>query len=303
MSKSESGINSRVFNVVMGSLALAILGAWFFLHPNSPWHSRNTYVVAFDEVGTLAAGNIVQVNGLAKGKVLSSVLTDSCIWVNLEVLAEVPIATDSKFKIINSGLMGERVVDVQLGGGDKVLASGDSVKGTFDMGSTRLAMMIISCLQEVEGLAHTGKDLIDTVLSPEHQARYTRIARKGSDLVDNVKGDAADWIDSVEVLSTNLQGLQQQASGLLSEIKPGTELTLDSLKILRARVLALEAPLKEIGLRAQAVKTKLEQNDNTAGLVIHNKTLHSQLGSIAQQTEALMGKIQQSGLDLNVDIF
>lgn len=300
---SESGINNSVFSAVMASIGLTALALWFFLHPNSPWHSRNTYWVAFEEIGTLVEGNTVQINGVPQGSVVQSVLLDSCVWVGIQVRSQAHIPANSTFKIINAGLMGERAVEILLGDSPSMLASGDSVQGTFDMGSTRLAMMVIGCLREVDGLITTGKDLLDTVLSPENKARYTRIGRKGERLIGNVRDDSQAWMDSLQVLSSNLSELQVSAQTIAAEVKPGIQLTADSLLAVRGRLLALQEPLTEVMQRAERLATQLGQTDNSLGLVLHGTALPRELQSLSAHAEALLGKIQKSGLDLNVDIW
>jgi len=121
---------------IIFSLALLLFGSWFFFHPNSPWHSRNHYVVAFEEIGSLKVGNAVNVNGLPKGYVEKFELTDSCVWTKIAVLSRVKIPMNSEFRLVNVGLMGERVVDITLGDSKKYYANNALVKGHFDAGST-----------------------------------------------------------------------------------------------------------------------------------------------------------------------
>jgi len=300
---SESGIDNRLFGAIMAALGLTALGLWFFLHPNSPWHTRNTYVVAFQEIGTLAPGNDVMVNGISKGKVISSFLTDSCVWVELEVLATVPVADNSTFTIINSGLMGERQVGIRPGDSPHLLVSGDSVRGSLDMGSTTLAKALLGCLGEIDTLLGSSQQLLDTVLSPQNKARYARIANKGSDLIHTAQSDGGAWIDSVREIVSNLSDIKTTAESILAENKPGTLLAVDSAKAVYERALALRQPLEEVAKRAQTLSTRFETTDNSVGALLSDTALHTRLSSISQQAEALLVKISKSGLDLNADIW
>lgn len=304
MSKhSESGVNNRVFSAVMATVAMVLFALWFFIHPNSPWHAQNHYVARFDSIGTLVPGNEVQLNGVAQGKVLDLELTDSCVWVHLQVLANVKIPQNSTFTIENAGLMGERVVNVHLADSPQMLADGDTVAGNLDMGSTHLAMMVIATLREVNGLIHTGKNLVDTLLSPEHQARYSRISQKGGRLVRHTQGLVRDWNDSLQQLSSALKEIQDQSTRLIQQLEPGVGVTVDSLKSLQTQILALRTPLRDVAQRASQLVDAVQTPNNTVGLVLQQDSLSDQFKHLASHADLLMQRIQKDGLNLNVDVW
>lgn len=304
MSKySESGVNNRVFSAVMATVAMALFALWFFIHPNSPWHSQHHYVARFDSIGTLVPGNEVQLNGVAQGKVLALELTDSCVWVQLEVLASAKIPNNSTFTIVNAGLMGERVVNIQLADSPQMLADGDTVAGHLDMGSTHLAMMVIATLREVNGLIQTGKNLVDTLLSPEHQARYSRISQKGRRLVRHTQGVVGDWNDSLQQLGSTLKEIQDQSTQLIQQLEPGVGVTVDSLKSLQTQILALRTPLLDVAQRASQLVDAVQTPNNSVGLVLQQDSLSNQLKGLASHADQLMQRIQKEGLNLNVDVW
>jgi phospholipid/cholesterol/gamma-HCH transport system substrate-binding protein len=98
------------FYSIVAAGVLSVFGLWFFLHPDSPWHSRNHYLIAFKEIGGLKEGDAVNVGGLPKGYVEELDLTDSCVWVRVAVLSDIKIPMDSRMRLVNVGLMGKRAV-------------------------------------------------------------------------------------------------------------------------------------------------------------------------------------------------
>lgn len=300
--EGESGVDNYRFGLVMGVLALAMLGAWFFLHPNSPWHSRNIYVVAFPEIGTLVPGNAVLVNGQKRGEVLRTELAgDSMLWVSLEVRANVKLARDSRFKIINSGLMGERVVDIRPGNDSLWLSDGDSVKGSIDMGSTRLALAALRALRELDGIAQSAKELLDTLTAPSTQASVRRMRSKGNALIGQASLDGNAWMDSLSLLSEQLRSIQGNAQGLYEELKPGVSSLADSVRVLDSHLQALKPILSEVARRAEALYAQGEQGN--VGLLLKDQALHERIGTIGRSASALLSKIEKQGMDLNVDIW
>ena len=219
------------------------------------------------------------------------------------MLANVKIPQNSTFTIENAGLMGERVVNVHLADSPQMLADGDTVAGNLDMGSTHLAMMVIATLREVNGLIHTGKNLVDTLLSPEHQARYSRISQKGGRLVRHTQGLVRDWNDSLQQLSSALKEIQDQSTRLIQQLEPGVGVTVDSLKSLQTQILALRTPLRDVAQRASQLVDAVQTPNNTVGLVLQQDSLSDQFKHLASHADLLMQRIQKDGLNLNVDVW
>lgn len=303
MAKSEAGIDNRVFSAIVAIVGMGLFALWFFLHPNSPWHGRNVYIVRFAEIGTLVEGNTVLVNGISRGKVVGSELTDSCVWVKLQVLSEVAIPVDSRFKIVNSGLMGERAVGVSLGSADRMLATGDTVSGGIDLGSTRLGMLAMDCLREIEGLVTTGGAVLDSLTDSTNTARLGRMERKGLRLSSKFTATQKAINDSIAVLSQGLADIKARSKELSAELEPGVHTAADSLAVLQKRLEALREPLRKVGASAEAIMSKLDSKDNDLGLLVSDTNIRRRLQSISQNAQALMARMEKNGLDLNVDIW
>ncbi|MCL2100866.1 MAG: MlaD family protein, partial [Fibromonadales bacterium] len=165
------------YSIVFLSM-LFLFSLWFFLHPNSPWHDRNYYKVAFSEVGNLKTGNAVNVNGLTRGYVRSLKLTDSCVWVDIAVLAKVKISKDSKLNVANAGLMGERVIEISLGTSNDYHKDGAHIIGFFDMGSTTIGYLVVDIVKETEAIVDILSNAADTLFSEEKAETYKRLEKK-----------------------------------------------------------------------------------------------------------------------------
>lgn len=303
MAKSEAGIDNRIFSAIVAIVGMGLFALWFFLHPNSPWHGRNVYVVRFAEIGTLVEGNTVLVNGISQGKVVGSELTDSCVWVKLQVLSEVAIPEDSRFKIVNSGLMGERAVGVSLGSADRLLANGDTISGGIDLGSTRLGMLAMDCLREIEGLVTTGGAVLDSLTDSTNSARLVRMERKGIKLSRKFRETQQAVQDSIVILSQGLADIKARSKELSAELAPGVHTAADSLAALEKRIEALREPLQKVGASADAIIRKLDSKDSDLGLLVNDTAIRNRLHSLSQNAQSLMERMDKKGLDLNVDIW
>jgi ABC-type transporter Mla subunit MlaD len=65
--------------IVFMILVSACVFGWYFYHPSSPYHARYSFVVSYQEIGTLSPGNRVVVRGIAKGQILKVELTDAAM--------------------------------------------------------------------------------------------------------------------------------------------------------------------------------------------------------------------------------
>ena len=103
--------------MLLGVLALATLVflLWYYYHPLSPHNERTHYVAAFSEVGPIANGSNVKIGGLPKGRILDMHKTDSCIYVEFEVISSIRLPKDSRFTFATAGFLGNREIRIELG--------------------------------------------------------------------------------------------------------------------------------------------------------------------------------------------
>jgi len=285
---------------------LSLFGLWFFLHPNSPWHSRHIYKVSFEEIGNLQVGDQVNVSGMLKGYVKDFSLTDSCVWVDIAVLEGVSIPKDSKFRIANAGLMGERVIEILLGNSRDYHSPGARIKGYFDIGSTDIGNLVVDILDETNAIAGILAKTADTLFSDKRMEDYKRIGKKATQLgnrifgiVNSAEKKALSSVDSLvmakDQVAAIIEGMNSDFDGIVKNI--------DDFEKNFAK---LEKSLEYLKKNISAIAEKLESGNNTISLALdekHNGELRIQMKKLSEDAEKLMEKIKRRGLDLNVDIF
>ncbi len=94
----------------------------------------DTYLVTayFDNIGALKVRAPVRSAGVTVGRV-ASIKLDQKLYqgvVQLAIQQDVQFPTDSSLRILTSGLLGDQYVGVEPGGGEKMWASGDTIKQT-----------------------------------------------------------------------------------------------------------------------------------------------------------------------------
>ena len=96
--------------------------------------SGETYAVTayFDNIGALKVRAPVRSAGVTVGRV-ASIRLDPKLYqgvVQLDIQKDVQFPTDSSFRILTSGLLGDQYVGVEPGAQEKMLAAGDQTKQT-----------------------------------------------------------------------------------------------------------------------------------------------------------------------------
>jgi len=291
---------------ILFSLALLLFGSWFFFHPNSPWHSRNHYVVAFKEIGNLKIGDGVKVNGLPKGYVEKFELTDSCVWAKIAVLSKVKIPVNSEFRLINVGLMGERVVDITLGDSKKYYANNSSVRGNFDAGSTTVGELILDILKEARDIVNVMSDLSDTLFSEQRMEDYKRLTKKGKNLGNKTSRLVSSSERSVRASVDSLIEAKNKIADILDKIKPNIDGAVENVDLIGENFANLGKSLEALKKNMVYIAETLESGDNTIILALDkdkNGDLRREMLNVVSDAGSLMEKIKRRGLDLNVTIW
>src|SRR5262249_53102740 len=92
------------------------------------WH------VTFPQTGGLSTSDEVQVNGLRKGSVGSVALIGDHVAVDLALASDITLTRDCRVAVRNVGLMGEKVIAVDLHASGTPFGAGDTIPGIYEKG-------------------------------------------------------------------------------------------------------------------------------------------------------------------------
>jgi phospholipid/cholesterol/gamma-HCH transport system substrate-binding protein len=305
MIKKMSRNTPWLYYSVVFSAVLFLISLWFFLHPNSPWHSRNHYVIAFKEIGDLKVGNTVNVNGLPKGYVEKLELTDSCVWTKIAVLSTVKIPRDSRLHLANVGLMGERIIEITLGNAKRYYANNTRIDGNFDMGSTTVGVLTIDVLKEAGDITGIISSIVDTIFSEQRMEDYKKLGEKGKKLGNKISRFASSAERSAQASIDSLVEAKDKITEIIDKIKPNLDGVFENIDSLSENFANLEKSLETVKNNIASIAEKLESGENTASLTLDKKQngdLRREMLKISGDAERLMEKIKKNGMDLNVTI-
>lgn len=296
----ENVIPSIIFSILVVSCA----GAWYLLHPASPHHDRYSFVVAYDAIGTLSPGNPVEVRGIKVGEITKVELTEDAVYVTARVLSTTRIPDNSEYRLINSGLMGEREMCILTGDSPDMIHDGDTLKGHYDEGTSGVVKSLLAAVDDLEDVMDTLNSFIDTLTVGSTGQRIKRIITKGKKLVKVSKADVKSWLGEAETVIDDLTGALEKTKSTLNDAVAKGEAKVDDVKVLMDRADAL---LKQLdGMKGQSEKllSQLSEQNNSAGLILaENGEFVKKIDKLARSADALIVDIKKHGLKLNVDIF
>jgi len=305
MNQFTKTIKNNLFPFIV--LMILVVGcgmAWYLFHPSSPYHKRYSFVVSYQEIGTLSPGNRVVVRGIAKGQILKVELTDDAVFVKVEVLADAKISRHSEFRLINAGLMGEREMNILTADDQDWIVDGDTVYGAYDDGIAGVGEVFLKAIADLDTMQQQIVALKDSLTIGSSGKKIERIIKKGGKLVNVGEALVNDTRDEALAVLDKAEGTLQKVRAEIDDASSRGAVSVEKGSAMLDRIDSLLAQVKEIKAECDKVAEKLDKSDNTVGLVASGRgKLVKEIDRLSVDIGKLTSDIKKSGLKLNVDIF
>jgi phospholipid/cholesterol/gamma-HCH transport system substrate-binding protein len=311
---TNNKINFIVGLVVLVALSILLFGI-HFLKNTIPGEKKDQYSAVFNKVSTLALGDPVKLNGVTMGRVKAIELWKNKVRVDFElkrsfkdqngIEQSIRIPKDSKIRVQNIGLMGERQIEIHLGSSKEVYQPGDIIEhGLFDAGIAEAMGTAGSVLQEAENLVASVRDIIDSTIGQDefvplfrniiHETRSLTL--KINNLLNNVDPKIKNSVANLERTSAELEKfLNEQKGSVNAIVQNGVSIS--------ERVGALVEKVEAITEEVTSLIQKVNSKEGTLGAMINDPLLYQDLRITIQNADSLLSIIKKQGLDVNVDIF
>lgn len=301
--KKNTSLYLAVGLVVLLSLIILIFGL-FFLNDKDPREVFDTYCLRFPQVSTLTLDDPVKINGVKLGKVENIYLSGNRVLVIVRIRNDVKIPVGSEIRVQNIGIMGERQIGIILHDSSKHYAPGDTIDGQFDAGIAEalgLAGEIIDSTKILITSVHQAMD--STIANPEFRKQFKTMMDKAESLEDRLSRMLADADPQIRKSLDNLNSATTKVNTLLDTTSaPIGELLSDASGLMKDAGNVL-GKLDSVTDRLAGITGKLQARDNTAGILLNDRTLHDDLVKTLHSADSLFKIILQDGLDVNLDLF
>ena len=274
------------------AICLALLAGLIWKFGKYEPLTRNTYelTVVFSNVGGIVKDASALYGGIIVGKVRDIRLDQAGLLkvdVKLAIFNDVKIRKDPQFVINQSGLLGDRYVDViPQGGTAEFLKPGDVVQGSSSVDLSEAIRSVVDVLHQAAGtIARVDKAIQrvdETVLSRETlQHASAAIAN-----MDATTSNTVALTLSVRNVVEENRGKVDNTLAKFSDAADNFNKTSKSVDELVAAnqndIRVTTKNLAESAGRLNEILTRLEKGEGTAGKILVDPTLHDEIVRLVQ---------------------
>jgi phospholipid/cholesterol/gamma-HCH transport system substrate-binding protein len=310
--RKDAGVKKNNMEVIVGGF---ILIALFILIAGTLWLKSSTftrsmceYSVLFPNVGTLQEGDPVMVNGVRKGGAKAITLNGPKVTVVIKLDRNVTLTDSATITVQNIGLMGERMIGVQLSEkGSPLKPSGKGhitvIQGHFDTGIAEAMGMVGTVLGDVRVVVANVAAIIDSTVGDTSfyktfkriVGRLDSVTRLAQSLVDNNKGKIDRTFTNIKTVTTDIKDLLDSNKAQLNTIvSNGTQLT--------QRALVIAGTIDTITTSLQTMVKRIEKGQGSAGMLLSDEQFYKDLKKAVTDLDSLVTDVSQDGLKLRLKL-
>ncbi len=266
------------------------------------------YCVLFPNVGTLQVGDPVMANGVKKGAVSKIALKGARVAVTIDLDKEVVLTDSSRITVQNIGLMGERMVGIQLDARGKRVApnvkngSGNYYfEGYFDTGIAEAMGMIGTVLSDVRALVKNVDWIIDgTVGDTLFFMQFKRIVSRLETVTGAVERLIADNRPSIDRSVAAIERVTAEVNGLIDTNKRSINALVKDGSELGSRAVTIASRIDSLTVTLETVLARLDKGEGTAGLLLKDERFYYDLKRAIVDLDTFITTANRKGVKLEI---
>jgi phospholipid/cholesterol/gamma-HCH transport system substrate-binding protein len=303
----KTNMEFMVGGFILIALFIVIAGV-LWLKSSTLTRSMVEYTVLFPNIGTLSEGDPVMVNGVRKGVAGEITLVGARVSVVMRIDRNVALTDSSVVTVQNIGLMGERMLGVQLTEHGKRLAPSKKgsityINGHFDSGIAEAMGMIGTVMNDVRSLLADVATVLDsTVADTAFYRTFRHIVKRldtvtilAQSLVQNNRAKIDRSVSNITTVTTDIKELLDSNKTQLNTIvNNGTRLSAGAVTIVGKADTLMNS--------LQAMVTKIQQGQGSIGLLMTDEQFYRDLKKSVSALDSLVNEVQTDGLKLRIKL-
>jgi phospholipid/cholesterol/gamma-HCH transport system substrate-binding protein len=259
------------------------------------WH------VSFPQSGGLGASDEVQVNGLHKGQVQKIALVGDHVIVDLSLDTDVTLTDDCRVAIRNLGLMGEKVIGVDLKTSGHAYTARDTIPGVYELGMAEVMASLGGSMEALNRLADRLESLSTLISANGELAQTLRNFRDTSrELQATVRENRAALKTTVD----NFAASSRSVKAITVDREAQLRSSMDHFSSAAERLDRLAVRLDSLRTVMHSVTSKVDRGQGTLGKLVNDDQLYTDVNSSVQSFRALIEDIKKNPKKyLSVHIF
>ncbi len=297
---TQRTIEIRVGIFVLICLAVGAGLIWKFGKLSPTGGNRYPLIVTFDNVGGLIVDANVMYAGVSVGKVRDIRLDETgklCARVTLSIDEGVNIRRDAKFVINQSGLLGDRYVDVLPGSPTaEVLKSGDTVPGATSVDLTEAIRNVVDVLHQAGGTIERVNGMLQRIDGAIKRVDEMTLSTQNLQHVSSTLAQIDATTSNAVALTTDLRSLVNEGRGSVTNTLAAFAAAAENVRGTTRRVdefvrdaqVDVKQVTKNLSVSTQRVNdilARLEKGEGTAGKLLTDTTLHDELVKVIHNLE------------------
>ena len=286
--------------VIFLAIAIGVLGATWLSENYAGAAGGYQLHVFFDSVPGLQPGDPVFIRGVWAGKVLNIGLTQGLPLVSIGFAEFRNLPRDSKVLLQAEGLLGGKMIDVQVGtASDRVYADHDTLRGSSEGGIEEMAEHAGVLAQRLEAvLADRNLGHVEVLL-----ANLDSAAAILKQTVSENRETLASVLDSAAVATRNARDMIGENRPDVRRVVENMRLTTDRLDGVTRNIETVLESLRRSLSDLNEVSGRLRRGEGTLGRLIQDDTLYKDLQRTLVSVDSLINDIKEDPKRyLNVDV-
>jgi phospholipid/cholesterol/gamma-HCH transport system substrate-binding protein len=275
--------------VILALLVLIVGVGW--LKDFQFQRSTRIWMVWFPQIGGLSKSDEVQVNGLRKGSVHKVHLTGNGVIVDLALSKEIQLTHDSDVAIRNLGLMGEKVITVDLRTTGAKWTERDTILGVYDRGIPEVMTDVSRTIDSVNRLARRLTSIAENTDQNGDISATMRNVRQTS---EELHGTILETRQSLRVTLDNFSAASQTAKSLTTGREADLNKAIGDFSSAASKLDRLSDRLDSLSVALHSVTAKVDRGDGTLGRLVNDRELYSNVSASADSLRALIADVKKN---------
>lgn len=259
------------------------------------WH------VMFPQTGGLGPSDEVQVNGIKKGAVQSMQLTGDGVLVDLAIASDITLTRDTRVTIRNIGLMGEKVIGVDLRSTGAAWTSEDTIPGGYEKGIPEVMGDVALTIESVTQLSARLASLVEaTDRHGDLSGTLKNMRGASAELEATIK----ETRKSLRTTLDNFAATSRATKSLTADREAQLARALDDFASAADKLDRLAGRLDSLRAVMHSVATKVDRGEGSLGKLVNDRRLYSDVTATVDSLRALITDIKKNPRRyLKVEIF
>jgi phospholipid/cholesterol/gamma-HCH transport system substrate-binding protein len=296
---------SRRTEIQVGATVLVALGftLWgvTWLKERSFNQKYRVWQVTFPQTGGLSTSDEVQVNGLRKGNVSGVALVGDHVLVDLALSSEIQLTSESRVAIRNVGMMGEKVIFVEMHPGGRPYTARDTIPGIYEEGIPEVMAGMGATVAAISDLASQLKKVADVM---DKDGSLDRTMTNFLTTSEQLKQAVTENRAVLRQTLANLNAASRTTKALTTDREEELKHTLDSFERSAVSMERLTSRLDSLRASLQTVSNKVDRGDGTLGKLINDPKLYDDAKASMVEFRLLIEDIRKNPKKyVNVKVF